>query len=29
MVTPYVNTVAVDAQPAFPGDLAMRRSWPR
>ena len=23
LVTPYVNTIAVDAQPAFPGDLAM------
>ncbi|RYF69011.1 MAG: pyruvate dehydrogenase (acetyl-transferring), homodimeric type, partial [Comamonadaceae bacterium] len=23
LCTPYVNTIAVDAQPAFPGDLAM------
>ena len=23
LVTPYVNTIAVDQQPAFPGDLAL------
>ena len=25
MVTPYVNTIALEAQPPFPGDLAMEQ----
>ena len=29
LVTPYVNTIAVDRQPAFPATSRSRKNWPR
>ena len=29
LVTPYVNSIAVDQQPAFPGDLGLEEAWVR
>ena len=29
MVTPYVNTIPLEAQTPFPGDLAWSSAWPR
>ena len=29
LATPYLNTIAVDEQPVFPGDLAMEERLPR